>query len=120
MSSSFEPMKGFSNPHFQTILPTLLNQNEKPEFVHERLELEDDDFLDLAWHRLPTEDERPIIIIFHGLEGSIYSPYAFRQMRALDARGFNAVVMHLEDVLERLTVSHVLIIVEKQVMPVTL
>lgn len=87
-------MRGFSNPHLQTILPTLLNKREAVRFHHERLELEDGDFLDLAWHALPTEDERPVIIIFHGLEGSVYSPYAFRQMRALDRAGFNSVVMH--------------------------
>jgi len=94
MSSSFVPMSGFSNPHLQTILPTLLNRNEQVHFEHERLELEDGDFLDLAWHALPVLDERPIIVIFHGLEGSVYSPYAFRQMRALDTAGFNSVVMH--------------------------
>jgi len=94
MMKSFIPMSGFSNAHFQTILPTLLNKNEKVLYTHERLELEDGDFLDLAWRYLPTVDERPIIIIFHGLEGSVRSPYAFRMMKALDAQGFNSVVMH--------------------------
>ena len=94
MSQGFQSMRGFSNPHFQTILPTLLNKNEKVQYKHERLELEDGDFLDLAWWRLPSLDTRPIIVIFHGLEGSVYSPYAFRQMRALDRAGFNSVVMH--------------------------
>ena len=94
MSLGFQAMKGFSNPHFQTILPTLLNKNEKVQYEHERLELDDGDFLDLAWRYLPTRDERPIIIIFHGLEGSVRSPYAFRMMKALDAQGFNSVVMH--------------------------
>ena len=94
MSSRFTPMKGFSNPHFQTILPTLLNKNEKVLYTHERLELEDGDFLDLAWRNMPSVDRRPIIIIFHGLEGSVRSPYAFRLMKALDTDGFNSVVMH--------------------------
>jgi len=94
MKSSFIPMKGFSSPHFQTILPSLLNKNAKVDFVHERLELTDGDFLDLAWHQLPGDDNRPLIIIFHGLEGSVYSPYAFRMMKALDEAGFNSVVMH--------------------------
>jgi len=94
MINSFVPMRGFSNAHFQTILPTLLNKKEKVLYTHERLELEDGDFLDLAWRYLPTEDERPIIIIFHGLEGSVRSPYAFRMMKALDTQGFNSVIMH--------------------------
>ena len=94
MSQTFQAMKGFSNPHFQTILPTLLNKNEKVHYRHERLELDDGDFLDLAWWELPSVDSRAIVVIFHGLEGSVYSPYAFRQMRALDRAGFNSVVMH--------------------------
>lgn len=94
MSASFIPMKGFSNPHFQTTLPSLLNSFRKADFVHRRFALDDGDFLDLAWKQLPDDDRRPIIILFHGLEGSVYSPYAFRMMEALDKKGFNSVVMH--------------------------
>ena len=94
MRSSFVPMKGFANPHFQTTLPSLLNRNRKPQFVHQRFELDDGDFLDLAWQQLPSADSRPIIIIFHGLEGSVHSSYAFRLMEVLDKKGFNSVVMH--------------------------
>jgi len=94
MRSSFVAMKGFSNAHIQTVLPSILNRNRTARFVHERFDLDDGDFLDLAWHRLPSLDTRPIIIIFHGLAGSVYSPYAYRMMEALDAKGFNPVVMH--------------------------
>ncbi len=94
MRSSFKAMKGFSNPHLQTLLPTFLNRNVKARFVHQTFELDDGDFLDLAWKQLPGLDARPIIIIFHGLEGSVHSPYAFRMMEALDKNGFNSVVMH--------------------------
>jgi hypothetical protein len=87
-------MKGFSNAHVQTVLPSLLNASTKACFVHERFDLDDGDFLDLAWHRLPALDTRPVIIIFHGLAGSVYSPYAYRMMKALDTKGFNSVVMH--------------------------
>lgn len=94
MRSSFVAMKGFANAHFQTTLPSLLNRNRKPHFIHQRFELDDGDFLDLAWRQLPSADSRPIIIIFHGLEGSVRSSYAFRMMEALDKKGFNSVVMH--------------------------
>lgn len=87
-------MKGFSNAHLQTVLPSLLNRRREARFVHERFELADGDFLDLAWHQLPTLDTRPLIILFHGLAGSVYSPYAFRMMEALDRNGFNSVVMN--------------------------
>ena len=94
MMSTFKAMRGFSNTHFQTILPSLLNKKEKVSFVHQTLDLDDGDFLDLAWQNDPDKDDRNIVIIFHGLEGSVYSSYAFRMMRALDSAGFNAVVMH--------------------------
>lgn len=94
MRSSFVAMKWFSNAHIQTVLPSILNRNRTARFVHERFDLDDGDFLDLAWHQLPSLDTRPIIIIFHGLAGSVYSPYAYRMMEALDAKGFNPVVMH--------------------------
>ena len=94
MMSTFKAMRGFSNTHFQTMLPSILNRKEKVDFVHETLDLDDGDFLDLAWQNNPKKDDRDIVIIFHGLEGSVYSSYAFRMMRALDSAGFNAVVMH--------------------------
>ncbi len=94
MTSSFVAMKGFSNPHFQTTLPSILNRRKKAHYALQRFELDDGDFLDLAWQQLPSVDSRPIIIIFHGLEGSVRSPYAFRMMEALDKKGFNSVVMH--------------------------
>lgn len=87
-------MKGFANPHFQTTLPSLLNRHRNPRFIHRQFELDDGDFLDLAWSALPAVDTRPIIILFHGLEGSVHSPYAFRMMESLDRKGFNSVVMH--------------------------
>lgn len=87
-------MKGFSNAHLQTVLPSLLNRRREACFIHEVFELADGDFLDLAWHRLPTEDARPIIVLFHGLAGSVRSPYALRMMEALDRSGYNSVVMH--------------------------
>ncbi len=93
-------MRGFSNPHFQTLMPSLLNRSSGAQFFHERFELDDGDFLDLAWRRPPDEGDRPIVVIFHGLEGSVYSPYAFRMMAALDSVGFNAVVMHFRGCFE--------------------
>lgn len=101
MSSAFIPMKGFSNGHFQTILPSILSKNEHAEYQHQPLELPDGDFLDLAWQHLPSEDSRAIVIIFHGLEGSVRSPYAFKLMKALDLKGFNSVVMHFRGCYDR-------------------
>ena len=63
------------NPHLQTILPKWLRRTPA-RFVAERFELQDGDFVDLAWSGEVSLDERPLIVVFHGLEGSIHSHYA--------------------------------------------
>lgn len=70
--------------------------NRQPLAVsNQELTLPDGDFVDLAWHGYPANDSRtPIVAVFHGLEGSIHSPYARDILRAIDQRGWNGVLMH--------------------------
>ncbi|HEV2332394.1 MAG TPA: hydrolase, partial [Gammaproteobacteria bacterium] len=51
----------------------------------ERLELPDGDFIDIDW---TTGSQGPIVIVLHGLEGSMRSRYACNMMRSLHERGF--------------------------------
>lgn len=61
----------------------------------QELELPDGDFVDLAWSDVPACDtDKPLVVIFHGLEGSVYSPYAQGIMRSIRKRGWHAVLMH--------------------------
>ncbi|MDI5303807.1 hydrolase, partial [Salmonella enterica subsp. enterica serovar Anatum] len=40
-------------------------------------ELPDGDFVDLAWSEEPQQAKhKPRLVVFHGLEGSLNSPYA--------------------------------------------
>lgn len=55
------------------------------------LELPDGDFLELAWTR---PQAGPIVIVFHGLEGSYQSPYASGIAGALERTGYNVVIAH--------------------------
>lgn len=93
--SEFKPCRWGANPHIQTLLPTLVRKNRTIPYITERLEMPDGDFVDLAWSDTPESGtDRPVILIFHGLEGSIDSPYVkgiFQQIRKL---GWNAVLMH--------------------------
>ena len=64
-------------------------------------ETPDFDFIDLDWvdnpdHELKAgqRDETPLVVLFHGLEGSSRSHYALALMRALAARGWNGCVAH--------------------------
>ncbi len=77
--------------HAQTIWP-LLRKGAPPDFRRERWATPDGDFIDLDW--LPERPGAPLVVIFHGLEGSSRSPYARSLMRQLAALGWNGVVPH--------------------------
>ena len=92
--SNFRPPKGLGHRHIQTLLPTLLHFGPAKQWLHQEFALPDGDFVDLAWNRYPSpDDERPIVILFHGLEGSVSSPYAQDMMQRLDTLGWHAVMM---------------------------
>lgn len=94
-SSGFVPAPALSNPHMQTLLPRLLYSGRGIDVVSQELALPDGDFVDLAWGNPPdTGSHKPIVVIFHGLEGSVHSPYAGGILKALAQRGWHGVVMH--------------------------
>jgi predicted alpha/beta-fold hydrolase len=57
----------------------------------ERVELPDGDFIDLAWQ----DSEGPVVLLIHGLEGSLTSHYATPLITALSKAGFRCIFMHL-------------------------
>lgn len=77
-----------------------------PAYRRERLETPDGDFLDLDWigdgrpaQALPRtasdrRDDSPLVVLFHGLEGSSASHYARALMHAVAERGWRGVVVH--------------------------
>lgn len=78
--------------HIQTIYPSLFLRGPKLDYRRERLELADGDFLDFDW--IDGESGTPVVVLFHGLEGSSSSVYARNLMRQVKARGWNGVVAH--------------------------
>ncbi|MTH47753.1 hydrolase [Intestinirhabdus alba] len=94
-SHEFRPLRGFANRHLQTMLPRLLRRRVKFKAHWQRLELPDDDFVDLAWSEDPQQARhKPRLVVFHGLEGSLRSPYVHGLIHAAKARGWLGVVMH--------------------------
>ena len=74
----FHPPAYLRSPHLQTILPALLRPKVALQAEPSVLELPDGDFLELQWC-IPSEwhpDRTPLVIISHGLEGSMESSYA--------------------------------------------
>lgn len=91
VGSQFRPAWWLPGPHLQTLWPALLRSVAHVKLTRERLELPDGDFIDLDWGPLHTG---PLVIVFHGLEGSSRSHYAAGILSALDAAGYQGAVMH--------------------------
>ncbi|MFT7459656.1 MAG: putative alpha/beta-fold hydrolase [Planctomycetota bacterium] len=90
-TSRFRPPWWLTNPHLQTLWPQLFRRPQTITLTPERLELPDGDFVDLCWTQ---KSNGPIVIVLHGLEGSIDSPYARGMMKTIHARGWRGVFMH--------------------------
>ncbi|MES9972086.1 MAG: hydrolase [Candidatus Thiodiazotropha sp.] len=91
IKSEFEPAWWLPSPHLQTIWPSLFRQQVPLELRRERIELRDGDFIDLAWHG----SKGPLVLLIHGLEGSLESHYATTLISALNSAGFRCLFMHL-------------------------
>ncbi len=83
--------------HAQTIYPLLIRPDPLP-YHRDRWETPDGDFIDLDWNVVPSAsngaDTRPLLVLFHGLEGSSVSHYAITLMRAATAIGWSGVVVN--------------------------
>jgi predicted alpha/beta-fold hydrolase len=85
VDSEFKPQGLWRNRHVQTVVPNLFFGVPKVELRRERLELPDGDFIDVDW---TTGTAGPIVIVLHGLEGSMRSRYACNIMSRIHAMGF--------------------------------
>lgn len=65
----------FFNAHMETIVPSIFNKVSGVEYVRERLELHDGDFIDLDWLK---KGFKRLMIISHGMEGSTNRHYIKR------------------------------------------
>jgi uncharacterized protein len=93
LASTYRSYPALSNPHLQTIFPTLFRHRPRLALTKERLELPDGDFLDLEWNRRPTQ--QALAILTHGLEGSSHAVYMRCMARALLSEGFDVLLWNL-------------------------
>ncbi|CAM3417048.1 hydrolase [Halomonas lysinitropha] len=93
-AADFHPPRGLANRHIQTLLPRCLPR-PAIDAETEILELPDGDFVELAWARpQPERADAPILVLFHGLEGSLDSPYARQLLDTAAKFGWRALLMH--------------------------
>ena len=85
INSAFRPAWWLRGDHARRQARILQAPQEYPDIIWERVELDDGDFLDLAWSG-PADG--PIVLFLHGLQGSIESHYATGFMHRLNAAGF--------------------------------
>jgi hypothetical protein len=78
--------------HLQTVYPFLFRRLPTPALQRERWDTPDGDFIDVDW--LDGSSDRPLVVLFHGLEGCSRSHYARALLRALQRRGWRAAVPH--------------------------
>lgn len=91
----FIPMRWGRNPHLQTVLPRILRKRPLFEPLWQRLNTPDGDFVDLCWTENPDKTKnKPVVVLFHGLAGSFYSPYANGLLHAFKQKGWLGVLMH--------------------------
>ena len=89
--SSFKPAWWLRGPNAQTLWASSVRRTPQARLRRDRVELADGDFLDLEW---AVGGSGPVVMLLHGLEGSVESNYAAGLLRVLQQRGHVAVLMH--------------------------
>ena len=90
--------------HLQTLYAPLFAPRLRIGYRRERWNTPDGDFIDLDWvdessTKLETQNpesatSRPLVVLFHGLEGNSGSHYATELMAAVRTMGWRGVVVH--------------------------
>ncbi|MDZ4099438.1 MAG: alpha/beta fold hydrolase [Methylophilaceae bacterium] len=92
MQTSYRSPWWLTGQHLQTIYPAVWMPVPSIAYRRERWSTPDEDFIELDWVDGPTS--QPLVILFHGLEGSSASHYAKRIMYAVQQQGWRGVVVH--------------------------
>lgn len=93
----YRPPRWLPGGHAQTIYPLLIRPPPR-RWSRQRWTTPDDDFVDLDWHtadvELSTPATTPLVVVFHGLEGSSRSHYAITLLRTVAGAGWSGVVVN--------------------------
>ena len=81
----------FTNPHVQTIVPSVFRRVKGVSYRRERISTPDDDFIDLDWSRAGA---KKAVVVLHGLEGNSDRAYVLGMVRAVNRGGWDAVAMN--------------------------
>lgn len=89
--SSYRAPLLFSNPHVQTLYPTLFRRVTGVTYSRKRISTPDEDFIDLDISSVAAER---MAIVLHGLEGDSGRGYMLGMVKALNKRGWDAAALN--------------------------
>jgi hypothetical protein len=92
--SAFIPAWWLRGPHRQTLFASLCRRRTAPALARERIELPDADFIDLDWSK---NTAGKIVLLLHGLEGSLESHYTGGLLKALAENNYTAGLMYFRN-----------------------
>lgn len=87
-NTPYRPAWFVPNAHVATLWARLFRRLPLPDVERLRWDTPDGDFVDIV--RLPAAPDRPRVVLTHGLEGTIRSPYARGLLHECAARGWGA------------------------------
>src|SRR5512135_2717460 len=95
VTSTYRAPSWLRGGHLQTIWPARLVPLPKVAYRRERWTTPDADFIDVDFALPePADAAAPVLVMFHGLEGSSQSRYALTTMRLFADRGWRGMVVH--------------------------
>ena len=89
--SSYRAPLLFSNPHVQTVYPTLFRRVTGVTYSRKRINTPDEDFIDLDISSVAAER---MAIVLHGLEGDSGRGYMLGMVKALNRGGWDAAALN--------------------------
>lgn len=92
ITSSYVAPAWLPGGNLQTIYGALFTPRPRVAYRRERWDTPDGDFVDVDW--LDGPPEAPMVVLFHGLEGSSRSHYALALMAQARDLGWSGVVYH--------------------------
>lgn len=97
IKSNFKPAWWLPNAHLQTLWSTFFRRIPDLKLNNLSLTLPDSDFIDLGVSQNIAGNQindKPLVLILHGLEGSLSSPYAKPLIKTLEEAGYGVYFLH--------------------------
>jgi predicted alpha/beta-fold hydrolase len=89
LKSSYLPSPIWRNPHVSTIYPSAFRKVVGVNYLREKLELSDGDFLDLDWSK-SSENNPKLAIFTHGFLGNSTRPYLLGGVKSFNSANYDA------------------------------